>query len=310
MSTLHIRLFGRVQVSHNNWKTEVNITRVIQGLLAYLLLQRHRTHSREELAALFWGEQNQERARGCLNTTLWRLRCALEPAGVPHGTYLISNYCGEVAFNRDSQYWLDVASFEEQIKRILATPHESVEASEVKELENIMQLYQGELLEGFYNDWALRERESLRTLYLNGLAYLMKYEKYYGSHEKSLAYGRHILEIDPLREEIHREMMRLYIKNGQRALAVRQYKACCEILNVELDIQPMAETQALYAQIIWSGETLHAEHIEDEPNQLLATLQDLRLVAQSVEQMQVHLARAIGSIEAFIEDKPKMPPKK
>jgi DNA-binding SARP family transcriptional activator len=310
MGILQIRLFGRVQVSHNNWKTEVNITRVIQGLLAYLLLQRHRTHSRDELAALFWGEQNQERARGCLNTTLWRLRCALEPAGVPHGTYLISNYCGEVAFNRDSRYWLDVAIFEEQIKSILATPHESVEASEVKELENIMHLYRGELLEGFYNDWALRERESLRTLYLNGLAYLMKYEKYYGLHEKSLTYGRHILEVDPLREEIHREMMRLYAENGQRALAARQYKSCCEVLRVELDIQPMAETQALYAHIMSSGETFHADHTEDGQDQLLATLQDLRLVAQSVQQMHVHLAQAIGSIEAFFNDKPKMPPEK
>src|SRR5215207_6930770 len=103
MGILQIKLFGHVQVSHDNWKTELNITRVTQGLLAFILLQRHRTHSRDALATLFWGEQGDEKARGCLNTTLWRLRCALQPDGIPHETYLKSNRFGEVGFNRTSR---------------------------------------------------------------------------------------------------------------------------------------------------------------------------------------------------------------
>jgi DNA-binding SARP family transcriptional activator len=299
---LWIKLFGRVKVSHDNWKTEVNITRIVQGLLAYLLLQRNQNHSRDLLAALFWGEQNQEKARGCLNTALWRLRSALEPTGVPHGTFLVSSHFGEVGFNQDSRYWLDVAIFEEQIKDILTTSHHSIKEEEVEKIESVMQLYKGDLLEGFYDDWALRERERLRSLYLNGLAYLMKYEKRHGYYEKGLAYGRQILELDPLREEIHREMMRLYVENGQRALAVRQYKACCDILRAELNIQPMEETQALYDQILLSRKLSFSNLTESEESELLMTLQDLKLVAQSAEQIQKNLTRAIGSIESFIDD--------
>jgi DNA-binding SARP family transcriptional activator len=273
-------------------------------LLAYLLLHRHRAHSRDELASLFWGEQNEEKARCCLNTTLWRLRSILEPAGIPHGTYLISNHFGEVGFNQNSRYWLDIAIFDEKIKKILATPYEIVEASEIQELANIMQLYRGELLEGFYYDWAVRERENLRILYLNSLAYLMKYEQHHGCYEKALSHGRNILEVDPLREEVHREMMRLYIENRQRPLAVRQYRACCEILKAELDIPPMSETQALYAQIVLSGEPSETDHSKGERKELSETLEDLRLTAQSVEQLHTRLVRAIGSIEAFVEDQP------
>jgi DNA-binding SARP family transcriptional activator len=302
MDSLQIKLFGRVKVSHDNWNTEVNLTRIIQGLLAYLLLQRTQNHSRDVLAALFWGEHNQEKARGCLNTALWRLRSALEPASVPHGTFLVTNHFGEVGFNHDSRYWLDVAIFEEQIKNILTSPHHSVEESEVKKLESVMQLYKGDLLEGFYDDWALRDRERLRSLYLNGLAYLMKYEKTHGFYEKGLAYGQQILELDPLREGVHREMMHLYIENGQRARAVRQYKACCDILRAELGIQPMEETQALYARILLSSKLPNSGYTEMEENELLMTLQDLRLVAQSAEQMQIQLTRAIGSIENFVDD--------
>lgn len=308
MNILHIKLFGHIQISHDNWKTQVNVSRVVQGLLAYLLLQRHRTHTRDALAALFWAEQNEEKAHGCLNTALWRLRSALEPTGVPHETYLISNHSGEVGFNKASRYWLDVAIFEEQIKKILTTPVEAVDERKVEKLRDVMQLYRGEVLEGFYDDWALRERERLRSLHLNCLAYLMRYEKFHGAYEKGLAYGRQILELDPLREEIHRELMRLYMENEQRPLAVRQYKTCCEILKAELDIQPMAETQALYAQIVSTVEIPQASHRSRLQDDLEETLHDLRLVARAMEQVHLGLAQAIGSIETLMKGKSSTSP--
>ena len=90
MGILQVALFGGIHVSHNNWRTEAKLTREIQALLAYLLLQRHRAHPREVLAGLFWAENSQEKARRALNTALWRLKKALEPEGIPAGTYLIS----------------------------------------------------------------------------------------------------------------------------------------------------------------------------------------------------------------------------
>jgi DNA-binding SARP family transcriptional activator len=302
MGNLQIRLFGRVQISHDNWKSEVNITRVIQGLLAYLLLQRHRTHTRDGLASLFWGEHNQEKARGCLNTTLWRLRAVLEPDGIPPGTYLRSNHFGEVGFNPESRYWLDVDIFENQINKVLSTPLQVVKKTEIEKLRKVIQLYRGDLLEGFYDDWALRERERVRFLYLNSLAYLMRYEKSNGLYENSLIYGRQILELDPLREEIHREMMRLYMQNQQRTLAVRQYKTCREILKAELDIEPMAETQILYNQIMVPKKPQPASQMKAEQNGLKEILNDLKLAAHSVEEMHGHLARVIGSIEGLFKD--------
>jgi DNA-binding SARP family transcriptional activator len=109
------------------------------------------------------------------------------------------------------------------------------------------------LLEGFYEDWALRERERLRGLYLDSLTYLMGYYRQHGAFEESLTYGQQILQVDPLREEIHRELMHLYLTNGQRALAVRQYETCCQILGAGLDLRPMAETQALLTQFVSRG---------------------------------------------------------
>lgn len=301
MSILEIKLFGQVQLSHNHWKTKVNTTRVIQGFLAYLLLQRHRTHSRDGLAYLFWGDQNEDKARGCLNTTLWRLRTILEPTGIAQGTYLIRDPSGNIGFNRDSQYWLDIADFENEINRILRIPYQSIEEDQIKRLESVMQLYKGDLLEGFYEDWILREREKFRTLYLNSLAYLMSYDKMHGGYEKALAYGHQILEIDPLREEIHREIIRLHLENRQRAFAVRQYKTCCEVLQTELDIQPMEETQALYQQIVLADKIQDPPPHHSEQKDIFEILKDLQLVSQSIEQMQAKLAREIELLENYVK---------
>src|SRR5688572_29938714 len=104
MGVLRIALFGPVRVTHHNGLTEVILTREIQALLAYLLLERDRVHSREAIAGVFWGDRSQNRARGSLNTALWKLKKALEPVEIAPGTYLINNQPGGVSFNRASPY--------------------------------------------------------------------------------------------------------------------------------------------------------------------------------------------------------------
>jgi DNA-binding SARP family transcriptional activator len=166
---------------------------------------------------------------------------------------------GEVGFNRNSDHWLDVAVFEEKAGRILRHNVKNMAAKDALDLEKTLELCKGELLEGFYEEWALRERERLRALYLKSLAHLMHYYKTQMAYDKSLTCGQRILGHDPLREEIHREVMRLYLESGQRAMAIRQYRACCQVLEAELGVPPMEETQGLYRLII--------RGVDDNPSQ-------------------------------------------
>jgi DNA-binding SARP family transcriptional activator len=248
MEILQVTLLGRVRITHDNWRTEVTMTREIQALLAYLLVHRNKIHSRETIAGVFWGERSQEKARGSLNTALWRLKKALEPDEVLAGRYLVNSHQGSVSFNRESQYWLDIETFETTINQSLISDFQRVEQHCVSNLENVLTFYNGDFLEGFYMDWILRERERLRTLYLKSLAYLLKYYQFHKCYEKAISYGQQILYLEPLREEIHRDVMRLYSENGQRVLAMQQYEICRSLLDRELNILPMKDTQELYLQ--------------------------------------------------------------
>jgi DNA-binding SARP family transcriptional activator len=290
MSILRIELFGGMHVTHNNGRSKVVLTREIQAFLAYLLLHRHRTHSREVLADTFWGENSEGKARGSLNTALWKLKKALEPEGIPSGTYLKNSNLGGVGFNRESDYWLDIEIFEEQIKRILVVPFQTARDAQLSNLEKVLALYKGELLEGCYKDWVLRERERLRALYLKSLIYLMQHYGFHGINEKAIACGQHILDLDPLREEIHRELMRLYLIDGQHSLAIRQYEICSTALTKELGISPMADTQSLYAQILRAGtndlqiSSGHDVRFEQALRQLTEASQTIELAREQIQQ--------------------------
>ena len=298
MSILRISLFGSLRIAHDNWAKELTLPRGVMGLLVYLLLRRHRLHPREVLADVFWGENSPEKARGSLNTALWRLRNILEPDGVPAGTYLISTPSGEVGFNQASQYWLNIALFEEMVNRILAVPVQTMDESSARELQSVLDLYTADLLEGFYEDWVLRERERLRGLYIKSLMYLLQYDKYNHQYQKALSHGQRILDFDPLREEIHREMMRLYIENGQRTQAIRQYSICQKILADELGIPPMPETQALYKQI--TGEPSSNNYFQvspPEPKDLAQALQQLTQAIEAIKFARVQIQQAVQYIE-------------
>jgi DNA-binding SARP family transcriptional activator len=288
MNTLYLSFFGNIRVFHNQHQPDM--THSTQALLAYLVLQRHRKHPRKLLAGLLWGDSSEEHAQAALRTTLWRLRQVLEPEGTPRGTYLTGK-TRDVGFNRASKYWLDVEIFENQITAILNCPISAMYEDDALLLEETLALYTADLLEGFYEDWVISERERLQHLYLNGLQHLMRYYAQNGQPDKSLECGRRILQHDPLQETVHCDMMRLYAASGQRALAIRQYEMCRTSLTGELNIQPMSETQALYARL------LSDENAPQDSSSLGDALLQLDQAISQLDKAQAQLQWAIRNVE-------------
>jgi len=58
MDIQQVTLLGGVRVTYNHWLTEVKLTREIQALRPYPLLQSHRFLHREMLAGVFWAEHS------------------------------------------------------------------------------------------------------------------------------------------------------------------------------------------------------------------------------------------------------------
>lgn len=310
METLQITLFGHVSVVHPCANGQLRLSRSTQALLAYLLLHRHLV-PRDVLMDVFWVDHAPDRARSSLTTALWRLRQLLEPDDTAPGAYLLVGSQGEVGFNWNSSHFLDTEAFEQHICPLLRKPLVELDDHDIGQIEQVLTLYRGELLEGMYEDWALRERERFRSLHLNCLTRLMECYASRQDYERSIALATEILRRDPVREEIHRALMRLYLESGQRTLAIRQYAACRDLLSQELGVLPLEETMALHQQILASSQA-DARRAAGQPGsqEIAQLLDELHLVRHSlIEAARAleHINRSVTRLMAVGEETPAWP---
>ncbi|MGE5603851.1 MAG: ATP-binding protein, partial [Nitrososphaerales archaeon] len=216
-----------------------------QSLLAYLITHRGRPHTRDHLAELFWGDRPEHNAHRSLTTALWQIRRCL-----PGDEFLFTS-AAAVQFNPQSAFWLDVTVFE----RLVRTPCGATDASSghIPALIQAVQMYRGDFLDGFYDDWVLTERYRLESLYHDALAQLTAAREALGEYEAALATALRLLDHDPLREDAHRAVMRSYWRLGKRHAALEHYTRCEQVLAQELGVKPADETVAL-RQAIASGQ--------------------------------------------------------
>jgi len=225
------------------------------GLLAYLALGQGRSFTRSELLANVWPERSSSASMGSFNTALWRLRGLVERPPLRHGDLITCDGRGAIGLNGPAGIWLDVAEFERWVSPGLSKPADRITDDDIEGLRRGVALYTSDILTEFTDDWALRERERHRRNYLNALGRLMQLATIRREHDHGIRYAQAILDRDALREDVHRDLMRLYVASGQRAQALRQFELCRDLLRRELAIQPMRETMSLYQSIAQSAIT-------------------------------------------------------
>ena len=248
MSLIKVFLFGkfRIEVDTNPIpKFEVQKAR---ELLVYLLLNRDQPQSRERLADVLWGEISQDQANNYLRKALWQLQSNLEIHNMSKQELVRVD--GEyLQINPHCEFWLDISLFEEAFKESQGMLGRDLDESQAQMLERAVAVYRGELLDDWYQDWCLYERERLQHLFLSMLDKLMDYCELHGAYEDGMLFGERILQYDRARERTHRRLMRLYYLAGDRTAALRQFRKCSLVLKEDLDIEPAKSTRQVYEQI-------------------------------------------------------------
>jgi DNA-binding SARP family transcriptional activator len=249
MSTLRFSLFGKFSVCRSGEVLTARYTPKMQELLSYLLLYHNRSHSRDTLATLLFGDTTTCLAKKHLRQILWQVQPLLDEQTEMASCHILQSEPGWVQFNLGPQLWLDVAMFEEAYSIMIDKSQSDLDSREVECLENAINLYTADFLEGWYHDWCVYERERLQNMYLMILDRLMDYWEARHEFLRALAYGTRILQIDHARERTHRQIMRLQYQAGDRTAALRQYLRCRLALSEELGVEPAQATQSLYEQI-------------------------------------------------------------
>lgn len=211
-------------------------TRKAEGLLAYLAL--HVTpagHSREKLAALFWGDSPDADARRSLRVALAALRRALP--GEPF-------VADRESLGLDPAYplWVDATRCAAAAGRILAGRADAMDAAD-------LDLYRADLLPDCYDDWLNPLRQQLRDRYLAARHAQVERLRTAGEYRAVVQTAQRILAVEPVDEAAHQHLMFCHVTLGDRSAALAQYQACVRALREELAVEPSPQTEALHRWI-------------------------------------------------------------
>jgi len=246
---LEVRLLGGFSVRRQDQPVKGFESRKVRALFAYLLLHRDQpVLSRDLLAILFWPDADTETGRQNLRQALYNLRRTIPAADEP--PLVTTNF--HAGWNPAFPVWVDVGEVEEGIRRGL---HEGV-CRDPAALEQAARAYGGDLLAGLpvdssneFEEWLLFRQEKLRDGILAALGALGAHHARRGDAVEAARWGRRRVELDPLSEEGHRDLMRYYHQGGDRNRALAQFEQCRNLLREELGLPPLRETQALYEEI-------------------------------------------------------------
>jgi DNA-binding SARP family transcriptional activator len=150
---LGVRLLGSIDLRLGDEQLPPLDSARVESMLAYLLLHRDAPQPRQRVAFLLWPDSTEAQARTNLRKVLHTLRRAL-----PDADRFLAVGPRTLQWRPEAPLWLDVEHFE----RALADDR----------LEDAVDLYRGDLLEGSYDEWLAGERERLAGLHLEALARL------------------------------------------------------------------------------------------------------------------------------------------
>jgi two-component SAPR family response regulator len=202
----------------------------------YILL--HGPLERDAIGVVFWPDLSARKVTNNFYYAVSQIRRAVGgDAVVAEGS----------VYRIGEDYWFDVEEFEAVIEQArLISPRDSL----AEDLwRRAVTLYRGDFLPEVERVWCVPKREALRETYVEALVGVGQCHEARGELEGAISWYRRALEVDELREDVHRHVMRCYSEAGRRPDALAQYQRCREILKRELGLEPSGETEKLYKQI-------------------------------------------------------------
>jgi DNA-binding SARP family transcriptional activator len=217
-----------------------------EQLLGQLALRSPDGMLREALIGQLWPDTETALATQSLNTLVYSMHRLLGDA--LDGRPPVLAHAGQYLLNAGAGVGVDVNAFDTAARDGDRLSGLGDRTGAIAAYRGAVAFYAGDL--AFGSDiLALVERERLRSRYLLILARLADAHFDSSEFDRALEYALDLLSHDPCREDAHRMAMRCYVRLGVRSQALRQYRACRDVLAMEFEAVPERATESLYELI-------------------------------------------------------------
>jgi DNA-binding SARP family transcriptional activator len=205
------------------------------------------------LLNVLWPDGDASLAGQSLNSLIYSLRRLLADQIANKAPVLTES--GTYRLNLEAGISVDVVRFEALASAGDRALRSGDRLSAAQCYAAAVELYRGDLCASGAPAMAI-ERERLRATYLSLLARLADLHLEDGDTLTCLTFAQALLRGDPCREDALRIVMRCYVRLGERAQALRQYRLSEMVLRTEFDAEPEPATVELWDQV-----RLHPERI-------------------------------------------------
>lgn len=223
---LIIQSFGRFEVFIKGKEPVLLRTEKTKELFAYLIHNRHRGISKEDIIEALWLGMDYERAVKQLYNGIYYIRKALLEYGISSEILSIDN---NYKLSIESTTW-DRDLFVNLIDEGARGDIEALKKAEI--------IYRGNYLESEKYSWSIPENDRLAILYKKGVVLLAEFYINEKLHEEAECLLLKAFSINPCLEAISEMLIELYLVSGNKAKAKKYMDLYKEKLKIDLDITP------------------------------------------------------------------------
>jgi DNA-binding SARP family transcriptional activator len=247
---LSITSFGRFEVRRGGTAVRLCTSKSGQAILRYLATHPQRRESMDGLMDLFWPGDPPKAARHKLHIAFSALRSSL----APEPGSIVGTEPGYVRY-ADGAYELNPAAPITIDLEVFFAGYRAGQRAGMPDglphYESACSVVTGPFLpDDLYADWAIFRREAVTSAFQTMAHTLAEHRATTGRLDEAADWANRLLAENRTDEAAHRLLMRIHVRNGRRAEALRQYQVCVRALSEDLGIGPMAETTRLYQGIV------------------------------------------------------------
>jgi YVTN family beta-propeller protein len=232
-----------------------------RAVLAFLLVERDRAVSVEQIADALWGETPPAGYAATIQAYVFRLREVLEPGrgkGAPPSVLVTEP--GGYRLVIDSAA-LDVTDFERLLESGEAFIARGLPAEGAADLQRALSLWRASGLADLADyDFVAQLGRRLDELRLRAVESRIDAELALGHHTALIAELSSLVEAYPLREHLQAQRMLALYRAGRQADALDAFREVRARMMRELGIEPSAELAALHQSILNQDAGLLLEH--------------------------------------------------
>ena len=247
--TIQVQMLGEFTIRYGDCVISDSNDRShrVWSLLAYLLVNRSREFTQEELINLCWsGGTGSSDPANALKSVFHRIRALLDRLEDGLGHRLLLRRSGRYVWNEEVPITLDIEQFEERCRR---GDREKEPEARLRAYQAAVGCYRGDLLPRLSGEiWVMPLETYYHGLYAGAVSSAIEILEDCGRTEELAALCRQAVKIEPYKEEFYEHLMGALIENGDNREAMAVYDDMSEMLFSDFGVMPGETLRELYRQ--------------------------------------------------------------